>query len=51
MIATSFNRSLKPPGVQAAVALGQVGVQQEFSKSLLKLTYILQQCTFFIYNL
>ncbi|KAF8490735.1 hypothetical protein JB92DRAFT_3007742 [Gautieria morchelliformis] len=33
-----------PPGVQVAVALGQFAAQQEFNKSLLRLTSILQKC-------
>ncbi|KAF8577784.1 hypothetical protein K439DRAFT_1417887 [Ramaria rubella] len=38
------NRASTPPGVQVAVALGQFSAQQEFTKSLLRLTSILQQC-------
>ncbi|KAF8525934.1 inositol hexakisphosphate-domain-containing protein [Hysterangium stoloniferum] len=38
------SRTSTPPGVQAVVAMGQFSANQEFSKSLLRLTSILQQC-------
>jgi hypothetical protein len=37
---------LKPAEIQAALALEQVETQQELSKSLLRLTYLLQQSAF-----
>lgn len=37
---------IQPAEIQAALALEQVETQQELSKSLLRLTYLLQQSAF-----